>query len=277
MRRSIVCRAVMAASLAVLVGCSGGSGGSMAGASAEGAVLANDVSAPVAAPFGIGRCDGVRPGATVFVENGGQCTLNFMFRDRSGADYIATAGHCVLSGNVLGSSANEEMTWQPGQGPRALDGSGAPFGRFAYAVEAPPRDFGLIRLDPGVSANAAVCHFGGPAGLNEQLSTEPVVLSYYGGGVLTGDVLPARSALALSLIDPDEVFLTGLATPGDSGAPVLDPEGRAVGVLVTVGLLLGGIGTGGSELGTVGVTRLAPQLRQAERALGQGSLVLVQP
>ena len=144
-------------------------------------------------------------------------------------------------------------------------------------MEAPPRDFALIRLDPGVTANAEVCHFGGPTGLNEELSGMPVVLSYYGGGVLTGDLLPARSALALSLRDPDEVFLTGLATPGDSGSPVLDPEGRAVGVLVTVGLLLGGVGPSGSELGTVGVTRLGPQLREAERVLGQGSLVLVQP
>lgn len=55
---------------------------------------------------------------------------------------------------------------------------------------------------------------------------------------------------------------------GDSGSGVISDDGRAVGVLVTVGVHAGSIGAGGVDAGVVGVTRLAPQLARAAEVLG---------
>ena len=68
--------------------------------------------------------------------------------------------------------------------------------------------------------------------------------------------------------DPDHVFANGVAVPGDSGSGVISDDGRAVGVLVTVGVHTGSIGTGGVDAGLVGITRIAPQEARAEQVLG---------
>lgn len=219
-------------------------------------------------------CSGVRPGAPVF-SGGGMCTQNFVYRDASGAEYVGTAGHCILGDSPLGGEDAGESVWPPGQGPEATDAAGNRIGRYVYAVLSPPRDFALIRLDTGVASNASVCAFGGPTGINTETSGSPSVMRYYGSGLVLGDVIPARFALVLSMSDPDELFLTSLATPGDSGGPVIDDQGRAVGVLVTVGLLLGSLDPFDLNVGTVGITRLAPQLSRANEALGRPGLSLV--
>ena len=266
-------RPILAAlSCFVLVACSSGSAPGNAGDArdADEAAVAPESSLPV----GTGPCAGARPGAPVFA-GPSQCSLNFVFRDGNGTEYIGTAGHCVLGDSPFGGESGGERTWPAGQGPEASDADGNAIGRFRYAVLEPPKDFALIQLANGVASNPQACHFGGPEGINSTTSSEPSLLRYYGSGLAIGDLLPARSALALSMNDPDEIFLSGVATPGDSGAPVLDTEGRAVGVLVTVGALLGGIGTDGIDAGTVGVTRLQPQLQRAREVLGRPGLRLV--
>ncbi len=66
---------------------------------------------------------------------------------------------------------------------------------------------------------------------------------------------------ACGLPDPDTVGAIGVALPGDSGGPVLDEQGRAVEVLVSVELGLSTI----SSPGPIGITRLTRQVDQAER------------
>jgi hypothetical protein len=221
------------------------------------------IEVPAAAPFGIGACTGVRPGAIV-ISDIGQCTFNFLFAGSDGRSYIGTAGHCIL--NAVG-----EMTWAPDTGPVATDADGDPIGEFAYAILRDPKDFALIRLDPGVKANAQMCHFGGPTGVNTNTPpplVNPVVLHYNGNGLVFGSALPARSCLAFGMPDPNHVFCNGLVTPGDSGSGVISADGRAVGVLVTLSVHF----SNGVHLGTVGITRLAPQVAGAE---GELEIVLV--
>lgn len=227
------------------------------------------IPVPAAAPVGTGSCPGVRPGAVVRSEVG-QCTLNFLFHGSDNRSYIGTAGHCILQGADEGDVG--EAFWPPGNGPVALDAAGQRIGEFAYAVLEDPKDFALIRTDEQVGAEAGMCHFGGPTGINEDQPglLEPVVLQYFGEGVGVGTVLPARSALALGMPDPDHVFAQGVAVPGDSGSGVISSDGRAVGVLVTVGLHLNTLGLTGVDAGAMGITRLGPQLRRAEDVLGLG-------
>jgi hypothetical protein len=229
-------------------------------------------TAPVTAPVGTGTCPGVRPGGRLMTEIGG-CTFNFLFRAPDGTRYIGTAGHCIGSGPVW----PREKVWPRGSGPVAEDVDRKRIGEFAYAVIQNPKDFALIRLDPGVAASPEMCYFGGPRGLYTANTANPVVLHYYGNGVGIGTVLPARSGVALGTPNPDHVYAAGLALPGDSGSGVMTADGLALGVLVTTGLHGVGYTTGPYDapvpnqegyFGTMGITRLGPQLARASEQLG---------
>jgi len=232
------------------------------GAQGGGGASERRVSALPVAP---GSCPGVRPGAVVRSEVG-QCTLAFLFRGSDGRNYMATAGHCILGDGPFASGAGER-TWRPGSGPPAEDGDGRRIGEFAYAILLEPYDFALIRLDPSVAADPALCHFGGPTRLYTERATSPTLLHWFGQGLLLGQTIPARSAVAPTTRDPDHVYAVGAALPGDSGSGVITADGAAIGVLVTVGVHTGTIGTDGVDAGTIGITRLAPQLARAEQAL----------
>jgi hypothetical protein len=182
---------------------------------------------------------------------------------------VGTAGHCILVQDLFGGDVGER-SWAPGTGPVARDDGGNRIGEFAYAILQDPKDFSLIRLDPQVLASAGMCHFGGPTAVNDDRPdfTQPVVLNWFGNGIGLGTVLPARSALAAGMPSPDHVFAQGAATPGDSGSGVISSDGRAVGVLVTVGVHAASLGSAGGDAGLIGITRLTPQVERAQQVLG---------
>ena len=219
-------------------------------------------------PVGVGTCPGVRPGGELQSEIG-LCTLNFLFETPDKERFIGTAGHCILSTDspVAGDNVGEK-SWPKGQGPAAKDSTGKRFGEFAYAVLQDPKDFALIRLDPGVEASPEMCNYGGPSGINDDISDGPKVLQYFGNGVAIGTALPARSAVAMGFPNADHVYAAGIALPGDSGSAVITDDGRAVGVLVTTGVHGVGFDENGVDFGTVGITRIVPQINQAQKALG---------
>ena len=224
-----------------------------------------------AAPFGLGSCPGVRPGSIVQTD-GGACSLNFMFTDDRGDRFMGTAGHCILATSAFGQQDNGEVSFAPGDGPEARDGEGNRIGDFVYAVQQDPRDFALILLDDGVEASPQVCSFGGPTGVNDSQPglLEPTILSNYGNPLGLGSGITAKSFVAFGMPDPDHLFATGVVLPGDSGGPVLDEQGRAVGVVVSTGLHLSEslLNLEGLDVGLVGITRLTPQLERAEEVLG---------
>jgi hypothetical protein len=274
--------AILAAAVA-LPGCDPGHS-SPPPVNATGAVRANAVSwslggvpcctlipVPAAAPpVGTGTCPGVRPGAIVLTDIG-QCTLNFLFQGSDGKRYIGTAGHCILGASPIGAGNAGETSWGPGKGPVARDSAGKRMGEFAYAILQEPKDFSLIRLDSQAQASAGMCHFGGPTGVNDDRPglTQPVVLEWFGNGIVAGSAVPARSAIAAGMPSPDHVFAQGAATPGDSGSGVISSDGRAVGALVTVGVHTGSLNlAGGGDAGLVGITRLTPQVERAQQVLG---------
>src|SRR6267142_4192928 len=208
------------------------------------------ITVPAAVPpVGTGACPGVRPGAIVLTDVG-QCTLNFLFQGSDGSRYIGTAGHCILGTSPFGGDVGE-MAWAPGTGPEARDAGGNRIGEFAYAILQDPNDFSLIRLDAQVQASAGMCHFGGPTAVNDDQPglLQPVVLNWFGNGVGVGAVVPARSALAAGMPDPDHVFAQGVAVPGDSGSGVTSSDGLAVGVLVRGGVHTASRGFGGLDAG----------------------------
>jgi hypothetical protein len=217
----------------------------------------------------LGSCPGVRPGAIV-ESDAGQCTFNFVYAGTDGQTYMGTAGHCILGDDG-------ETSWAPGSGPEARDGAGNRIGEFAYAVLEDPKDFSLIRVDAGVPVDPQMCHFGGPTGVNSDMPSGPVVLQHFGNGIGLGLVVPGRSAVALGMPDPDHVFAEGVVVPGDSGSGITSSDGRAVGVIVTTGIHIAGLGTSGIDAGLMGVTRLAPQLARATQVTGVGYSIVTAP
>jgi hypothetical protein len=197
----------------------------------------------------------------------GLCSDNFLFSGSDGARYMATAGHCVLGQGELSGENGGEATWKQ-NGPVARDSTGNRIGTFAYAVLQEPKDFALIRLDPGVPASAAMPYFGGPTGMDNEVDSQPQRLQFFGEGEAISQTAPARTAYALfGMPDPNQVQAQGLISPGDSGGGIETGDGRAVGVVVTFGP-----NTGSDQqkpsVGDMGITRLAPQVGRAQQMLG---------
>lgn len=223
------------------------------------------MSGPSERPVGTGTCPGVRPGAVVISEHG-SCTLNFLFKGSDRRTYIGTAGHCILA------RGEPEQVWPETSGPVASDSGEERFGEFAYAIFDGPHDFALIRVDRGVKTDPQMCYWGGPTGINKDLEAELITARFFGQGVGMGrareiekNTLPARSAVALGTENPDHVYATGPAIFGDSGAAVISSDGRAVGDLVTGGISLA---NRPSDIGSIGISRLMPNVKQAQEALG---------
>ncbi len=197
----------------------------LGGSSGEGTSTASEATTaeacrPFAVPvldLGLGSCPGVRPGARVQTDNG-SCTLNFLFRGSDGERYMGTAGHCILSTLPISQNIGEQ-SFAAGEGPEARDGDGNRIGEFTYAIQDNARDFGLVRLDDNVVASPQVAQFGGPTGVNDELTTGPTTLSLFGNPLgIGGPLASGRTLLAPGgLPDPDTVGAIGVALPGDSG------------------------------------------------------------
>lgn len=128
-------------------------------------------------------------------------------------------------------------------------------------------DFGLILLDDEIPHDPAMCFFGGPTGLNDEVTAVPVLAHMYGGGEAVGyehftgtTLLPGRSGL-VTLAEQTASRPWLLASAGDSGSPVIDDAGRAIATV-----------SGPHKL-----PRLAPALERVHEVLGLTLELLTAP
>lgn len=237
-------------------------------------------SAPSAAAIA-DACTLVQPGGRVLNEgNKEPCTLNFMFRGSDHARYIAGAGHCFRNVDVAAP-----QTWRRGHGPVAHDTTGRRIGEYAFwtvhyqygTADVPlirARDLALIRLDKGVASSPALAHFGGPTGMNNDITTSPVLMHSVGNGEGLGyvketgtPVAPARTFLATSMTNPNAVGVAGYSGPGDSGSPVISDDGRAVALLVGLAHVGQSVTEGSPDLGALQLIRLPQMIALAQRTM----------
>jgi trypsin-like peptidase len=172
----------------------------------------------------------------------GGCTLNFVFRgtsyDEEGKPvdeglFIGTAAHCILEDD-------REQVWSKGSGSPAADATGQRFGEFVYARQlgATPTqkniDFALIRIDDAREAavNPALCHFGGPTRIANTWS-EGDLVHHFGQGTGVGETVPGRTSVLWSseTSESSAINVMGAAIFGDSGGPLIESDGGALGVI----------------------------------------------
>jgi hypothetical protein len=192
----------------------------------------------------------IHPGVMTFTPIG-QCTANFVYFQGSEV-YLGQAAHCSGTGAETDTDGCSTGSLPLGT-PVDIEGATKP-GKIVYsswiamhtAHEQDPvtcafNDFALVRVDPADRArvNPTVPFWGGPTGIS-RTGTQPLDAVYSFGnsslrqgielfqpkvGISGGDDFGGWTHLAYQL-------LPGI--PGDSGSPLLDSHGRAVGILSTI-------------------------------------------
>ena len=221
----------------------------LAGVGAALAAAAPAVAQPTWAPADDAA---IAPGNMTFTD-GGQCTSNFVFFDRSDNVYLGQAAHCAGTGEStdtdgcetgslpLGTKVEVEgaqepatlaySSWRTMQDVGETDDDTCAF-----------NDFALIKLDRADAAevNPSIPFFGGPTALGADTRPGQKVLSLGNSSLRLGlDLL--RPKVGTSLGEAGDGWTHNVLTvtpgvPGDSGSAFIDRDGRAFGVLSTLQL-----------------------------------------
>jgi hypothetical protein len=184
----------------------------------------------------------------------GQCTANFVYF-QGGEVYIGQAAHCAGTGTPDQTNGCSTGSLPLGT-PVQIQGATKP-GTLVYsswlamraAHETDPatcafNDFALVRIDPADVArvNPSVPFWGGPTGISRTGTKAMQPVYSFGNSSLRQGITLLQPKLGLSFGD-DWGGWTHLAyqllpgIPGDSGSPLLDVHGRAVGILSTIDIL----------------------------------------
>jgi hypothetical protein len=181
----------------------------------------------------------------------GQCTANFVYFQGDEV-YLGQAAHCSGTGAETDTDGCSTGSLPLGT-PVQIEGATHP-GRIVYsswlamhaAHEKDPatcafNDFALVRIDPvdRPRVNPTVPFWGGPTGIS-RTGTKPFDVVYsFGNSSLRQGIELLQPKTGISFGD-DYGGWTHLAyqllpgIPGDSGSPLLDSHGRAVGILSTL-------------------------------------------
>lgn len=172
-------------------------------------------------------CFMIRPGAMLTTG----CTVNFVYTN--GTDFfIGTAGHCIAEGQKA-----------------CLQLIGC-IGHAIYSTgdQGVGRDFALIEIaeDRENLVDPEMCDVGGPTGSNEgDIFGQAVLRTGHGGTAGAVSQTPPRPAAGVGIAWGSWSFTWAPGPiPGDSGSPIRDAEGEAMGTVTHVGIVPPGLGFG---------------------------------
>ena len=207
----------------------------------------------------------IHPG-TMMYTSGAQCTANFVFADGAGNTYVGYAAHCAGQGeatdtngcNVDSVPLGTKVTFNEG-GNLASEGTVVGSGTLAYsswitmhqngekdANTCAYNDLALVKVDPAdvAKVNPSIPFWGGPTGIDTDGTKAGDRVWTYGNSSLRGGIslLSPHTGISLGDSAADQgwshpLYTVSPGVPGDSGSGFLSADGKAVGVLSTLGLL----------------------------------------
>lgn len=202
----------------------------------------------------------IKPGVQMYTA-GGQCTANFVFKDKAGNVYVGYAAHCAGRGessDTNGCTTPSLPLGTPVQfrtgGNFFSSGRAVGTGKLAYsswasmqklktkdAARCGLNDFALVKVDKASvkNVNPTVPTFGGPVGLAAPPLNSRAPIFTVGNSSLRSGKASAKSGRVLNRVGGSLVLGYDIQTgsagiPGDSGSGFLDASGRAAGVLSTI-------------------------------------------
>ncbi len=230
--------------------------------SPTGAVVAPHSAFAAAASYAPAASATIHPGVMMYTQ-GAQCTANFVFTDAAGSTYVGYAAHCAGTGAATDTNGCDagslplgtKVTFNEG-GSLVSGGTQVGTGKLAYSSwltmqqknesnlnACAYNDLALVKVDPAYVAdvNPSIPFWGGPAGINTSGTQAGDKLYTYGNSSLRAGVSVLSPHLGASLGDEGNGWSHALysvtpGVPGDSGSAFVDANGKAVGVLSTIGL-----------------------------------------
>lgn len=206
----------------------------------------------------------IHPGTMMYTD-GAQCTANFVYTDSAGNVYVGYAAHCAGKGSSTdtnGCTTDSVPLGTPvtftNDGSLISEGTPVGHGTLAYsswitehqlgttdANTCAYNDLALVKVDPADvgKVNPSVPFFGGPTGIDADGTRAGDKLYSYGNSSLRGGLTQLSPKYGVSLGDDaadggwsHPLYTLTPGVPGDSGSGFLSADGRAVGVLSTLGL-----------------------------------------
>ncbi|MEP9383855.1 hypothetical protein [Nocardioides sp. KR10-350] len=206
----------------------------------------------------------IHPGVMMYTA-GAQCTANFVFKDSAGNVYVGYAAHCAGTGSSTDTDGCTTKSLPLGtavtfnEGGSVLDeGTVVGRGTLAYsswlamqkagttnANTCAYNDLALVKVakaDKG-KVNPSVPFWGGPTGIDTNGTATGDRVYTYGNSSLRAGVSALSPHTGVSLGDDaadggwsHPLYTVTPGIPGDSGSGFMSADGKAIGVLSTLGL-----------------------------------------
>src|SRR5215213_4785389 len=206
----------------------------------------------------------IHPG-TMMYTSGAQCTANFVYTDGSGNTYVGYAAHCAGLGEATDTDGclaeslplGTRVTFNEG-GSLISEGTVVGNGTLVYSSwltmhqlgttdsnTCAYNDLALVKVDAGDvgKVNPSIPFWGGPTGIDTDGTATGDRVWTYGNSSLRFGITQLSPHTGISLgDDPADggwshpLYTVTPGVPGDSGSAFLSTDGRAIGVLSTLGL-----------------------------------------
>ena len=206
----------------------------------------------------------IHPGTMMYTD-GAQCTANFVYTDAAGHVYVGYAAHCAGKGEATDTNGCDQasvplgttVTFNKG-GSLISNGTQVGTGTLVYSSWRTMRangvtdantcaynDFALVKVDAADAGkvNPSIPFWGGPTGIDTNGTAAGDRVYTYGNSSLRAGISLLSPHTGISLGDSaadggwsHPLYTVSPGVPGDSGSAFLSADGKAIGVLSTLGL-----------------------------------------
>jgi hypothetical protein len=206
----------------------------------------------------------IHPGTMMYTD-GAQCTANFVYTDSAANVYVGYAAHCAGTGGSTDTNGCSTGSVPLGttvdftnDGNLVSEGTIVGHGKLVYSSWIKMHDLGttdantcayndlaLVKVDAADAGkvNPSIPFWGGPTGIDTDGTAAGDRVYTYGNSSLRGGVTQLSPHTGISLgDDPADggwshpLYTVTPGIPGDSGSAFVSAEGKAIGVLSTLGL-----------------------------------------